>query len=419
MDRREFLKLATGTSALLLINPFRAFNALAATPTADSAFDLAAARRELAAHRIARIGTGRLEQRFPRSVGPNAQLGPIGRGGSFPIRVITTDKGVVGWGRGGGRDEEAKRYVGTKVGDVFDVEDGTPDDLPQSLEFGLYDLAGHILDMPVYEMIGGHGPREIYVYSGAIYFDDLMPQDNPRGVRAVLEACKQDYELGYRAFKVKVGRGNRWMKRPEGLRRDIEVTRAVREHFPDCRLLVDANDGWTLQNAINYVKAVADCQLYWIEEPFWENVGGLRQLKEAMHAAGCTAFIADGEAVDSYASQPTAYGIHSQEFMDRLYALAEERLVDVFVMDLSAVGFTRWRKVMPELRKAGVWAAPHTWMSTLKAVGALHLGAGVGNVCIIEGIPARVIGADFSAYRMRNGHVVMPNAPGFGLTLKD
>jgi len=417
MDRREFLRLAAGTSALVLLDPLRVLNALAAAPTADSAFDLAAARRELAAHRIARIATGRLEQRFARSIGPNSQLGPIGRGGSFPICVITTDKGVVGWGQGRGRDKEAKRYIGTKVGDVFDVEAGTSDDLPQPLEFALYDLAGRILNMPVYKMIGGDGPREIYAYTGAIYFEDLMPLENPRGVQAILDACKQDYELGYRAFKIKVGRANRWMKR-RGLVRDVEVTRLVREHFPNCRILVDANDGWTLQDAIYYVKEVADCQLYWIEEPFWENANDLRQLKETMHDVGCTALIADGEAVDSYASEPTAYGIHSQKFMDRLYALAEERLVDVFVMDLGAVGFTRWRKAMPELRKAGVWASPHTWMSTLKAVSALHLAAGVGNVCIVEGIPARVIGADFSAYRMRHGHVVMPDAPGFGLALK-
>ena len=183
MDRREFLRLAAGTSALVLLDPLRVFNALAATPTGDSAFDLAAARRELAAHRIARITGGRLEQRFARSIGPNSQLAPIGRGGSFPIRIITTDKGVVGWGQGRGRDEQAKRYIGTKVGDVFDVDEGTPDELPRSLEFALYDLAGHILDVPVYKMIGGHGPREIFAYTGAIYFEDLMPLDKPSSSR--------------------------------------------------------------------------------------------------------------------------------------------------------------------------------------------------------------------------------------------
>ena len=37
------------------------------------------------------------------------------------------------------------------------------------------------------------------LYSGAIYLEDVMPPDKPRGVRAVLDACQQDYEAGYRA----------------------------------------------------------------------------------------------------------------------------------------------------------------------------------------------------------------------------
>jgi len=34
----------------------------------------------------------------------------------------------------------------------------------------------------------------------------------------VLASCKQDYDAGYRAFKLKMGRGYKWTKRPEGLR---------------------------------------------------------------------------------------------------------------------------------------------------------------------------------------------------------
>lgn len=54
------------------------------------------------------------------------------------------------------------------------------------------------------------------------------------------------------SFKLKIGRGYRWMERREGLRRDIEVTRRVREEFPDCLILVDANDGYTPELFIDY-----------------------------------------------------------------------------------------------------------------------------------------------------------------------
>jgi L-alanine-DL-glutamate epimerase-like enolase superfamily enzyme len=58
----------------------------------------------------------------------------------------------------------------------------------------------------------------------------------------------------------------------QGQERDIEVTRAVRERFPDCRILVDANNGCTEIEFENYVTAVADCELYCIEEPFDESL---------------------------------------------------------------------------------------------------------------------------------------------------
>ena len=104
--------------------------------------------------------------------------------------------------------------------------------------------------------------------------------------------------------------------------------------------------------------------------------------------------------------------------MDRLYAFAAEKLVDVFVMDLGIVGFTRWRKIMPELVKAGVRASPHLWMWTPRPHYAAHLAAGVGNIDILEGIPGKATGIDYSAYAMKEGRLQVPRSPGFGLRLE-
>ena len=94
-----------------------------------------------------------------------------------------------------------------------------------------------------------------------------------------------DYDLGYRAFKIKIGRGLQSMPRKVGQGRDIAVTRAVRERFPDCRILVDANNGYTQAEFEGYVTAVADCDLYCIEEPFDENQDDYRQAARS-HAQG-------------------------------------------------------------------------------------------------------------------------------------
>jgi D-galactarolactone cycloisomerase len=169
--------------------------------------------------------------------------------------------------------------------------------------------------------------------------------------------------------------------------------------------------------AIRYVRAVADCDLYWIEEPFEEDFDGLKRLKDAMTAAGSKAMIADGERRQRQAKPLTRHGGYVEEFTDRLYRLAEAKLVDVFVLDLGIVGFTRWRKLMPELISAGIKASPHLWMWTPRTYYCAQLAAGVGNVCIIEGIPGEAPDIDYSAYKITDGSLVVPETPGFGLKL--
>jgi L-alanine-DL-glutamate epimerase-like enolase superfamily enzyme len=379
-------------------------------------FDKEVATRELAAHRITRITGRRVRDRFPRSIGPNSRGRPVGSGGSYQVRTITTDKGAEGWAMCHLSDEVVQKFVGMRVGDLFDVETGARE-AADALGRALHDLAGSILGLPVWKLIGAAGPRETLLYSGAIYMEDVWPPDAPRGIPAVLDACQQDYDVGYRAFKLKIGRGVKRMPRQEGLRRDVEVTRSVKERFPDCRILVDANDAFTVDETIEYVRSVADCDLYWIEEPFQEDYDSLKRLKDAMAKVDCRAMIADGESRKRQAKPLTRHGGYVEEFTDRLYRLAEAKLVDVFVLDLGIVGFTRWRKLMPELIKAGIKASPHLWMWTPRTYYCAQLAAGMGNVCIIEGIPGGAPGIDYSAYTITDGKLVVPQDPGFGLKL--
>ncbi|MBM4080754.1 MAG: mandelate racemase, partial [Planctomycetes bacterium] len=229
-----------------------------------------AVRRALSEHRIARIEARQVQDRYPRPVGRNARLGHHGTGRGYKAHVLTTDQGATGWGIAQAADEQVQAFVGARVSDLFDAEQGAAE-RAVGLDIALHDLAARILGVPVYVLLGGKGPTTLPVYSGALYFDDLDPEDNPRGVAAVLAECQQDYETGFRAFKLKIGRGCKWMPAEQGLQRDIAVTRAVRESFADCKLLVDANDGYTCADFLRFLDGVADCDLYWIEEPFTES----------------------------------------------------------------------------------------------------------------------------------------------------
>ncbi len=372
---------------------------------------------KLSEHRITKIIPRKMRDRYPRAVGRNAKRGHHGRGMGYQIRTLVTDKGARGWGMSWVPQERVEKLVGARVSDLFDAEKGAKEHA-YHLDLPLHDLAGNILGKSVAQLCGGKGPKALPIYSGAIYFDDLDPASKPRGVPGVLANCQQDYDVGYRAFKLKIGRGLKWMKpKRDGIQRDIEVTRAVREKFPDCQILVDANDGYTVADFLGYVAAVADCKLYWIEEPFRENRDDLKKLKGHMARVGCKALIAEGEGRTERAKAPWRWGDYSKRHVDTLFALAKEKLVDVCLFDLGIVGYTRWRHAMPELEKAGILASPHTWGWPLRSYYTAQLGGGIGNVCIVEGIPGTTRGIDYSAYKFEDGKLVLPHLPGFGLKL--
>lgn len=356
----------------------------------------------LAEHRIAKIRTLRVSSRYTRTIGRNSRIRNHGDGPNTQIRVIETNKGAVGWGASYTPDEEMPDLTGRWIADLFDPSIGVTAHEAMPLDYALHDLASVILDMPVYRMLGAKGRPSIPCYDGAIYMDDLVPEENPRGVGIVVENCQSDYNMGYRSFKLKIGRGYQWMEPEEGLQRDIDVTRAVHEGFPDCRILVDANDGYTCDDTIRYVDAVADCNIFWIEEPFRENRDDLVKLKGFLAKRSPGTLVVDGE---------------SSPDVGFLLQMGREKLLDALQMDISGLGFTPWRQLMPELVKAGVPAAPHTWGDPLKVHYCAHLAAGLGNVLMLEGIPSTTHGADLGLYRIEEGTLYIPDAPGFGMRL--
>ena len=97
--------------------------------------------------------------------------------------------------------------------------------------------------------------------------------------------------------------------------------------------------------------------------------------------------------------------------------MGKERLIDVLQMDIGGLGFTGWRKIMPKLIEMEVMASPHTWGDPLKAYYTAQFSAGFGNVPIIEGIPSRTYDADVTLYKMEDGILYVPDAPGFGMKM--
>lgn len=361
---------------------------------------------DLSHHKIERIRFSSVRLQYPRLVGKNARLDLHGYGPRVEICMIDTNQGAMGWGslRGSRRDAEKQsaHLIGKKVSDVFIPEIGISNSHHIAFDIALHDLAGIILKKPVYELLGQSKPIITDCYSGMIYFDDLEPAHQPGGIHKVLEECRYDYDLGYRQFKLKIGRGHRWMPFDQGLARDIEVTKQVARAFPDCSILVDGNNGFSVDEFIQYLEGIAGIKLFWIEEPFHETIPHYEKLRAYLNSQGLSPLLADGEA-DA-----------DQGFLN---TLIDKKLLDVHLTDIEELGFTNWRKLIPELEKKNTLASPHAWGSLLKSYYTAHLAGGLGNVVTIEGVSSTSADVDLSGYQLKNGKLIPSSTPGFGMRL--
>lgn len=397
MDRSYFLQLLTAGGAASLTSALpRKINQSRQISNREIA--------ELEQHTISDIYYTDVSLSYPRQVGKNAQLDIHGMGPAVKVVIVHTDKNATGWGMlQGGPEKEAADYLKDKrLTEVFRPSRGITDPEVYPFDIALHDLAGIILDKPVYELLGRTSPFITSCYSGMIYFDDLEPADNPAGIDKIMEECEYDYNIGYRQFKLKIGRGNKWMSPEEGMARDIEVTKLVDQNFSDCDILVDANNGYSLEDTITYMQGIGDIDLFWFEEPFHENRRDYLALRKWMLNQGKQVFLADGEAHPD------------QKLLTQLY---RERILDVHLTDIAGYGFTAWRNLMPDLIEMGISASPHAWGSLFKTYYNAHLAAALGNTPTIEGVPCESEEVDFGTYQLREGKLIPSPAPGFGMKL--
>lgn len=368
--------------------------------------------KELEYHSVDKVSTYKIRSHFPRLVGKNAFRNEHAYGDEFVVKEITTDKGATGWGLASGlfyRQDMTvdQKILGKTLSSLFDIETGIRDLSLSTFDFALHDLAGNVLGVPCYEMFGNDGVSPVPTYDTLIYFDDISPDRRPGGIKRILDEVAYGYSYGYRAFKLKIGRAPRFMSWKDGLKRDIDVTRAVRENYPDCRVMVDANDAYTVDRMKEYVDAVADVGLYWIEEPFRENFEDFAALRNHLDEKSPETLIADGE---------------TEPDMNMLVEMHRRGLLGVFQMDIQgdetlghAYGLTPWRRVMPELRKIGARISPHAWGLKIKTHYAAAFCAGYPGVAYVEGVTDTTEGIDFSGYVMHNGKMHLPEKPGFGM----
>jgi L-rhamnonate dehydratase len=354
---------------------------------------------------IARIEWADLPGQRPRAAGCNARLGKHGQQVLAPIARVTTADGLAGFGWSRITRERAADLVGFRLDEAFDPKHGVHDPF-RALEYPIWDLVGGLAHKPVYALLGGtpgaDGLYRVPCYDTSLYMDDLHLADDDEAAALIASEALDGYTRGHRAFKIKVGRGAMHMPLEQGTQRDIRVIQAVRAAVgPDARLMIDANNGYNLNLARHVLAETAAAGVYWIEEAFHEDARLYAALKAWLQAKGLNVLIADGEGDAS----------------PRLLDWARQGLVDVVQYDIRNPGFTRWLELGPQLDTWSVRSAPHHYGEPYGNYAACHLAPRIHGFESVEWDEASVPGLETSSYAIVDGHVHVPNLPGFGLHL--
>jgi L-alanine-DL-glutamate epimerase-like enolase superfamily enzyme len=350
------------------------------------------------------VGFDLVSQRS-KVAGKNARLDVHGDRASDRMVRVHTNTGLDGIGNCRAEKEAAAQLLGKDPFKFFRRDERTFTGPLGAGTMPLWDLLGKLLKKPAYELMGGAGPEKVPVYDGSIYFADLLPQYADRWPDRFKEEIDMGLAIGHRAFKIKIGRGSKWMPREEGDARDVEVVRLIRQHAgKDLLLGVDANNGYDLAGAKRFLENVADVKLAFVEELFPETVEECLDLKQFMGERGWATLLADGE---------------TQSLLESFKPFISRRAIDIYQGDMNHFGIDGILTEAAWAAEKKLRVAPHNWGSLGGYYQQLHVGRAITNFYRAEHDPLSNKVLIAAGYERKDGLATVPNTPGFGLGIDE
>ncbi len=230
-----------------------------------------------------------------------------------------------------------------------------------AIDHCLWDISAKALNVPVYQLLGGHARDRVRVYAGVYTAPD------PVAARDQLDALNSAY--GMTAFKLSPWRidlhANRW---GEVVRSSAEYFRQLRETIRcDYEIAFDAHAQiFEPIQAIQLANALAPYDPLFLEEPIrMENIEAWGAMKAQMH---CT--LATGESL-----------YNRFEFL----RLLSVKGADIIQPDICVVGgLLEMRKIAAIAEAHYVTVAPHNPMGPLATAVNVHFAASQPNFRILE-----------------------------------
>lgn len=359
--------------------------------------------------------------------------------GNFPWGLvrIETDAGITGLGEtfiGEEALDVVNRYAslirGANPLDVkrlmahLDQERTHPGSIGQAaragLEIALLDIKGKVLEVPVYELLGGSFRESVQLYCDGHAGDSLgvaqrETAEEPYSPEAYAETARAIVEDGFDALKfdldappdADVDTAARRLDN-DAIDQAVDRIAAVRDAIgTGITLAVDLHWNFTVETANRLVSALEPYDLAWIEDPCHpQNVAGHQRVTHAS-----TTPILTGEHLTSPA-----------EFTEYL----PESL------DIAAPDVVRCGGLMQLVRIAdlcdmhGIPLAPHNIASPVGTIAGVHAATAVPNVIAVEYHARSVPWWEQLVSRTRNeaplisnGRIQVPEGPGLGITLNE
>jgi len=333
---------------------------------------------------------------------------------------VTTDTGAIGWGQTSTYNADITATVfhrqvtpwvlgrdATDIQALIDRVEEKEHKYPGSyrcralagLDTALWDLQGRIAGKPVVELLGGK-PGRLRAYASSMK-RDITPQDEAARLVALRDAH------GFTAFKWRVaaecGRDvDEWPGRTEEI--VPTVSRALGDGVDK---LVDANSGYSPPRAIQVGRLLEQEGIGHFEEPcpYWH----LEQTK----------LVTDALSLD-------VTGGEQDWDLATWQRMIELRAVDIVQPDVMYMGgLTRTLTVARMAERAGLPVTPHSANLSLVTMCTMHLLGAIPNAG--KYLELSIEGADYypwqqdlflgDPYRVVDGHVTIPAAPGWGVEI--
>ena len=255
-----------------------------------------------------------------------------------------------------------------------------------AVDTALHDLLGRATGVPL-GVLWGQRRRE------TIELGWIVSGQSPAEVG---DSVAEGRDLGYRAFKVKIGLHDE--------ETDLAVVAAVRDHAPGAPLWVDANQGYRVPTALRVARRLAELGVTAFEQPLPANdIAGLRRLRdsspvpvaldESLRHPGDLATFVRLEAVDIAIAKVQRSG--GLTLSRRLCALAEDSGVQ-----LMGSGLTD---------------------SDLGLAASLHLFAAFGIDTPVDLNGRQFIESPYAGptVRIQGGVAQVPSGPGLGVEVDE